>query len=57
MTENTVSVIPWNELVNSLKREARGAVERNTQRDRFTNELGPIGGFTMKYTLKSQQVL
>jgi hypothetical protein len=54
MTENMVSVIPWNELVDSLKREARGAVERNTQRDRFTNELGPIGGFTMKYTLKSQ---
>ncbi|MFN7292724.1 MAG: hypothetical protein ACK5T6_19240, partial [Pirellula sp.] len=54
MTENKVSVIPWNELVDSLKREARGAVERNTQRDRFTNELGPIGGFTMKYTLKSQ---
>ena len=54
MTENQVSVIPWNELVDTLKREARGAVERNTQRDRFTNELGPIGGFTMRYTLKSQ---
>jgi hypothetical protein len=54
MTENMVSVIPWNELVDALKREARGAVERNTQRNRFTNELGPVGGFTMKYTLKSQ---
>lgn len=54
MTNNLVTVIPWNELVETLKRQARNAAERNTQRDRFTNELGPIGGFTMKYTLKSQ---
>lgn len=52
-----ITVVPWNELVDALKREARGAVERNSQRNRITNTLGPIGGFTMKYALKSQSGL
>jgi len=49
-----VTVVPWNDLIETLKREARGAAERNSQKTKITNNLGPIGGFTMKYALKSQ---
>lgn len=49
-----VTVVPWNDLIETLKREARGAAERNSQKTKITNTLGPIGGFTMKYALKSQ---
>ncbi|XZE44671.1 hypothetical protein SH467x_004285 [Pirellulaceae bacterium SH467] len=54
LTKGLVTVIPWNELVETLKREARGAVQRNTQKSQITNTLGPISGFSMKYSLKSQ---
>ncbi|XZE35252.1 hypothetical protein SH501x_000741 [Pirellulaceae bacterium SH501] len=54
LTKGLVTVVPWNELVETLKREARGAVQRNTQKSHITNTLGPIAGFSMKYSLKSQ---
>jgi hypothetical protein len=49
-----VSVIPWERLIESLKSEARRSAERNSQKDRFVNQLGPIDGFLMIYGLKSQ---
>lgn len=49
-----VSVIPWDRLVEALKSEAKKSVERNTQKDRIVNQLGPIEGFLMVYGLKSQ---
>ncbi|MEQ1826640.1 MAG: hypothetical protein ABL921_11875 [Pirellula sp.] len=49
-----VSVIPWDRLVDALRSEARRSAERNTQKERFVNQLGPIDGFMMIYGLKSQ---
>jgi hypothetical protein len=49
-----VTVIPWERLVEALKSEARRSAERNSQKDRFVNQLGPIDGFLMIYGLKSQ---
>ena len=54
MRGNSVAVIPWERLIESLKNEARRSAERNSQKDRFTNQLGPIDGFVMTYGLKSQ---
>ncbi len=48
------AVIPWERLVESLKSEARRSAERNSQKDRFVNQLGPIDGFLMTYSLKTQ---
>jgi DNA-binding ferritin-like protein (Dps family) len=49
-----VAVIPWERLVTALKSEARRSVERNSQKSRMVNQLGPIDGFLMIYGLKSQ---
>ena len=54
MRGSKVAVIPWDRLVDSLKIEARRSAERNSQKDRFVNQLGPIDGFLMTYGLKSQ---
>jgi len=54
MRGNMVSVIPWERLVDTLKVEARRSAERNSQKDRFVNQLGPIDGFLMTYELKTQ---
>ena len=54
MRGSKVAVIPWDRLVDTLKSEARRSAERNSQKDRFVNQLGPIDGFLMTYGLKSQ---
>ena len=54
MRGGNVSVIPWDRLVNTLKSEVRHTVERNSQKSRMVNQLGPIDGFMMTYSLKSQ---
>ena len=54
MRGGKAAVIPWERLVESLKNEARRSAERNSQKDRFVNQLGPIDGFLMTYGLKSQ---
>ncbi len=54
MRGNRVAVIPWERLIDTLKVEARRSAERNSQKDRFVNKLGPIDGFLMTYGLKSQ---
>ena len=54
MRGGKAAVIPWDRLIDSLKGEARRSAERNSQKDRFVNQLGPIDGFLMTYGLKSQ---
>ena len=54
MRAGKAAVIPWERLIETLKSEARRSAERNSQKDRFVNQLGPIDGFLMTYGLKSQ---
>ena len=54
MRGGRAAVIPWERLIDTLKSEARRSAERNSQKDRFVNQLGPIDGFLMIYGLKSQ---
>ena len=54
MRGSKAAVIPWERLIDALKNEARRSAERNSQKDRFVNQLGPIDGFLMTYGLKSQ---
>lgn len=54
LTGKKLSVIPWTQLVEALKRDARAAAGRNTQKALITNSIGPIDGFMMKYALRNQ---
>jgi hypothetical protein len=49
-----VTVIPWEQLIEALKKEARITVERNAQKQSIVNMLGPIDGFMMRFGLLSK---
>lgn len=44
--------VPWDELLEALKNEAPRQIWRLKDEPQFTETLGPVGGFWMKYTLK-----
>lgn len=50
-----LTVIPWDELVRELQKEAPTKVWRLKNQDEMTETLGPIGGFWMEYTLRRFQ--
>jgi len=47
-----ITLVPWDELVRQLEREAQQKVWRLKDQPTLTETLGPVGGFWMKYTLK-----
>jgi hypothetical protein len=51
LRDNLVTLIPWDELIDTLKEQVRRTVARNTQRERIEDRLGPIDGFMMRYRL------
>lgn len=57
LKDGMVSVIPWDQLIDALKQEARHTVERNSQKQNVVNQLGPIDGFMMRYGLVSKSGL
>jgi hypothetical protein len=50
-----LTIIPWEQLVGELQREAPHQLWRLKDQDQMTETLGPVGGFWMKYTLKRVQ--
>ena len=52
---NKLSLIPWDTLVGTLKKQAGVAASRGLQNGRLVDTLGPIDGFIMKYALQSQR--
>jgi hypothetical protein len=52
-----IIVIPWDMLVSTLKEEAQRAISRATRRDRITEQMGPLNGFMMQYSLISKRGL
>ena len=52
LSQGRLSYIPWDELVEELKNEAPRQIWRLKDEPQFTETLGPVGGFWMKYTLK-----
>jgi hypothetical protein len=55
--DQQITVIPWDMLVERLKKEARAAVARSTRRDRIVEQIGPFEGFVMEYSLVSTRGL
>jgi hypothetical protein len=55
LSENQISVIPWDRLVESLKRQAEMQVTRAARTNRIVDALGPIDGFIMNYALRAEK--
>lgn len=47
-----VAVLPWDELVNRLKREAPQKLWKLKDSGELTESIGPVRGFRMEYTLR-----
>lgn len=52
-----LTYVPWDEMVEALKREAPGKVYKLKDASEVTEALGPIRGFRMEYTLRRGQQL
>lgn len=52
---NRLAVIPWDLLVDSLKRAAPLSAQRNQSKAIIDDTLGPIDGFLMKFRLRSSR--
>jgi hypothetical protein len=52
LSQGRVSYVPWDEMVEALKKEAPHKVWRLKDQSQFTETLGPIAGYWMKYTLR-----
>ena len=57
LQKNKLSVIPWDTLVDTLKKQAQLSASRGIRSDRLVDTLGPIDGFVMKYALQAQRGL
>lgn len=55
LDDNKVSVVPWERLVEGLKRQAEMQVSRVVRTDRLVDTLGPVDGFVMNYALKAEK--
>ncbi len=51
-----LAYVPWDELVEQLKADAGQKVWRLREAASFTETLGPVDGFWMRYTLKRTEV-
>jgi hypothetical protein len=50
-----ISVVPWDDLIEALKREAELAVRRSSRKTTIDGSLGPINGFTMLYRFATKR--
>ncbi len=55
ISENQISIIPWDRLIESLKRQAEMQVTRAARSNRIVDVLGPIDGFIMNYALRAEK--
>ena len=51
LKEGMVTVIPWDRLVTTLKKQAPLVIRRQASRDVLEDTLGPIGGFLMRFRM------
>jgi hypothetical protein len=53
---NRLSIVPWDALVEQLKADAPKKIWRLRETESFTESLGPIDNFWMRYTMKRTEV-
>lgn len=51
-----IAVIPWDELVEEFKREAREKVQSRGSTPEITRTIGPRDGFRLRYTLEQREI-
>jgi len=54
---SSITVIPWDRLVDALKSEVRSRLKRGMKNDQIGSKLDPIDGFVMSYSLVSKRGL
>ena len=54
---SSITVIPWDRLVDALKSEVRSRLKRGMKNDQVGSKLDPIDGFVMSYSLVSKRGL
>ena len=57
LQNNQLSIIPWDQLIDGLKRQAQMSASRPIRSERLVDTLGPIDGFIMKYALSTKRGL
>ncbi len=55
LRQGKVTVIPWDRLVDSLKKQVELSVRRNSRKEVIDEQLGPIAGFMMEYRLVAKR--
>lgn len=53
---NRLAIVPWDALVEQLKADAPRKIWRLRETETFTESLGPIDNFWMRYTMKRTEV-
>ena len=53
---NRVAIVPWDALVEQLKADAPRKIWRLRETESFTESLGPIDNFWMRYTMKRTEI-
>lgn len=53
---NRLAHVPWDELIELLKADAPQKIHRLRDTASFTESLGPVDGFAMRYTMKKTEV-
>lgn len=56
LANNRLTHVPWDELIEALKVDAPQKIHRLRETASFTESLGPIDGFAMRYTMKRTDV-
>jgi hypothetical protein len=51
LKDGRVTVIPWDRLVDTLKAQAPVSASRQASRENLEDQLGPVGGFIMRYRM------
>lgn len=53
LKDHSVTLIPWDRLVETLKSQVPLALRRNASRTEIEDSIGPIGGFVMHYRMQA----
>jgi hypothetical protein len=54
LSKGRLAYVPWDEFIQLLKEDAPTKVWRLKDQDEFSELVGPVGGFWMRYSLKRQ---
>jgi hypothetical protein len=57
LSEDHVAIVPFDELLDQMKQDARDNLWRLKQQDELERTIGPVGGFRLKYCFVKEDVM